>query len=27
VKVHSYEAYENDFRDVMKEAGIPVERE
>jgi nitrate reductase gamma subunit len=27
VKVHSYEGYENDFRDLMKEAGIPVERE
>ena len=27
VKVHSYEAYENDFRDLMKEAGIPVEKE
>lgn len=27
VKVHGYEAYENEFRDVMKDAGIPVERE
>lgn len=27
VKVHTYEQYEDDFRDVMKEAGIPVERE
>jgi nitrate reductase gamma subunit len=27
VKVHSYEAYENDFRDLMKEAEIPVEKE
>ncbi len=27
VKVHTYEEYENDFRDKMKAAGIPVERE
>ncbi len=27
VKVHTYEAYENEFREQMKEAGIPVERE
>lgn len=27
VKVHTYEAYENDFRDLMKDAGIPVEKE
>jgi len=27
VKVHSYQAYEDDFRDLMKDAGIPVERE
>ena len=27
VKVHTYDAYEDEFRDVMKEAGIPVERE
>jgi len=27
VKVHSYEAYEDDFRDKMKAAGIPVEKE
>lgn len=27
VHVHSYEEYENDFRDKMKSAGIPVEKE
>jgi len=27
VKVHTYEEYENDFREKMKEAGIPVEKE
>jgi hypothetical protein len=27
VKIHTYEAYEEDFRDKMKEAGIPVEKE
>jgi nitrate reductase gamma subunit len=27
VKVHTYEEYEDDFRERMKEAGIPVEQE
>ena len=27
VKIHTYEEYENDFRDKMKAAGIPVEKE
>ena len=27
VKVHSYESYENDFREKMIEAGIPVDKE
>jgi nitrate reductase gamma subunit len=27
VHVHTYDEYENDFRDKMKEAGIPVEKE
>jgi len=27
VKVHTYEEYENEFRDRMKAAGIPVEKE
>ena len=27
VKVHTYEEYENEFRDQMKTAGIPVEKE
>lgn len=27
LKPHSYEAYEDDFRDFMKNAGIPVEKE
>ncbi len=27
VKVHTYEEYENDFREKMKAAGIPVEKE
>ncbi len=27
VKVHTYEEYENDFRDKMKAAGLPVEKE
>jgi nitrate reductase gamma subunit len=27
VKVHTYEEYENDFRDKMIEAGLPVEKE
>jgi nitrate reductase gamma subunit len=27
VKVHTYEAYENDFREKMIEAGLPVEKE
>lgn len=27
VKVHTYEQYEDDFRDKMKKAGIPVEKE
>jgi nitrate reductase gamma subunit len=27
VKVHTYEEYENEFRDRMKQAGIPVEKE
>lgn len=27
VHVHTYEEYENDFRDKMKQAGIPVEKE
>jgi len=27
VKVHTYEEYEDDFRDKMKEAGLPVDRE
>ena len=26
VKVHSYEEYEDDFREKMKKAGIPVDR-
>ena len=26
VKVHTYEEYENDFRESMKEAGLPVEK-
>jgi len=26
VKVHSYEAYENEFRDRMIEAGLPVDK-
>jgi len=25
--VHTYEEYENDFRDKMKGAGLPVEKE
>jgi nitrate reductase gamma subunit len=27
VEVHTYEEYENDFRDKMKKAGIPVDKE
>lgn len=27
VKVHTYDEYENDFREKMKQAGIPVEKE
>jgi len=27
VKVHSYEEYENEFREQMKTAGLPVEKE
>jgi len=27
VKVHTYEEYENEFREIMKESGIPVEKE
>ncbi|MBF0554911.1 MAG: menaquinol oxidoreductase, partial [Nitrospirae bacterium] len=27
VKVHTYEEYEEDFRDKMKKAGIPVDKE
>jgi nitrate reductase gamma subunit len=27
VKIHPYEAYEDDFRDGMKAAGLPVEKE
>jgi len=27
VKIHTYEDYENDFRDKMKAAGLPVEKE
>ena len=27
VKVHTYEEYENEFREIMKEAGMPVEKE
>lgn len=27
VHIHSYDEYENDFRDKMKAAGIPVEKE
>jgi len=27
VKVHTYEEYENEFRENMKEAGVPVEKE
>ena len=27
VKVHSYEDYEDELRDKMKAAGIPVERQ
>jgi nitrate reductase gamma subunit len=27
VKVHTYEEYEDEFRESMKEAGVPVERE
>ena len=27
VKVHTYEEWEDEFRDVMKDAGLPVEKE
>ncbi|HDH02451.1 MAG TPA: menaquinol oxidoreductase, partial [Nitrospirae bacterium] len=27
VKLHTYEEYEDDFRDKMKEAGLPVDKE
>jgi hypothetical protein len=27
VKVHTYDEYEDDFREKMKGAGIPVEKE
>jgi nitrate reductase gamma subunit len=27
VKVHTYEEYEDDFRDKMKQAGVPVDKE
>ncbi len=27
VEIHSYEDWENEFRDVMKEAGLPLEKE
>ena len=27
VKVHTYEEYENEFREAMKEVGLPVEKE
>ena len=27
VRVHTYEEYEDEFRGVMKEVGLPVEKE
>jgi hypothetical protein len=27
VKLHTYEEYEDDFREKMKECGLPVEKE
>jgi nitrate reductase gamma subunit len=27
VKVHTYEEYEDEFREAMKEAGLPLEKE
>jgi hypothetical protein len=27
VKVHTYDEYEEDYREFMKESGIPVEKE
>ena len=27
IKIHSYEAYEDDFREKMKEVGLPLEKE
>ena len=27
VKVHTYDEYEDDFREKMKEVGLPVEKE
>jgi len=27
VKVHTYEEYENEFRDIMKKAGLPLDKE
>ena len=27
VKVHTYDEYEDEFRDLMKAAGLPVEKE
>jgi len=27
VKVHTYEEWEDEFRDVMKDAGVPLEKE
>jgi hypothetical protein len=27
VKVHTYDEYEDEFRDKMKEVGLPVEKE
>ena len=27
VKIHTYQEYEDEFRDKMKEAGLPLEKE
>jgi hypothetical protein len=27
VKIHTYQDYENEFREAMKEVGLPVEKE
>ena len=27
VKVHTYQEYEDDFRDLMKNVGLPLEKE